>query len=90
MRAQISALPTERLVARGLEGTIRIAFEEPPPSGAEIVARSHPLPATLAEVLLEGALDPSSGPVASLGRAAVPSGSALARIGAAIGAGMLA
>ena len=72
MRAHISALPsavTERLAARGLEGTIRVAFEEPPPSGAEMVGRSHPLPATLAEMLLEGALDPSSGPVPSLGRA---------------------
>lgn len=34
-----------------------------------MVARSHPLPATLAEILLEGALDPSSSPVPSLGRA---------------------
>ena len=31
--------------------------------------RSHPLPATLAEMLLEGALDPGSSPVPSLGRA---------------------
>jgi superfamily II DNA or RNA helicase len=71
MRAHISALPAavaERLAARGLEGTVKIAFEEPPPSGAEMVARSHPLPATLAEMLFEGALDPSSGSVASLGR----------------------
>jgi hypothetical protein len=71
MRAHISALPAavaERLAARGLEGTVKIAFEEPPPSGAQMVARSHPLPATLAEMLLERALDPSSGSVASLGR----------------------
>jgi hypothetical protein len=59
----------ERLAARGIEGSLRIAFEEPPPSGTEIVARSHPLTATLAEILLEGALDPSSSPVPSLGRA---------------------
>jgi superfamily II DNA or RNA helicase len=72
IRAHISALPsavTERLAARGLEGTVRIAFEEPPPSGAEMVGRCHPLPATLAEMLVEGALDPSSSPVPSLGRA---------------------
>jgi superfamily II DNA or RNA helicase len=72
MRAHLAALPAglvERLATRGLEGTIKIAFEEPPPSGAEMVARSHPLPATLAETLLEGALDPGSSPVASLGRA---------------------
>ena len=70
--AHLDALPptvAERLAARGLEGTVRIAFDEPPPSGAEIIARSHPLPATLAEMLLEGALDPGSSPVPSLGRA---------------------
>jgi superfamily II DNA or RNA helicase len=71
MRAHLAALPpavSERLAARDLEGTIRIAFEEPPPPGAEIVTRSHPLAATLAEVLLEGALDPGSSPTPSLGR----------------------
>jgi hypothetical protein len=71
MCAHISALPsavTERLAAR-LEGTIRVAFEEPPPSNVEMVGRCHPLPATLAEMLLEGSLDPSSSPVPSLGRA---------------------
>jgi superfamily II DNA or RNA helicase len=71
-RAHLSALPAavaERLAARGLEGTVRLAFEEPPPAGAEMVGRSHPLPATLAESLLEGALDPGSSPVSPLGRA---------------------
>jgi superfamily II DNA or RNA helicase len=56
VRAHLNALPAaviERLAARGLEGTVRLAFDEPPPSGAEIVTRSHPLPATLAEMLLE-------------------------------------
>jgi len=72
MQAHLCALPAavlERLAARGLEGTIRIAFEEPPPSGAEIVTRSHPLASTLAEALLEGALDPGSSSTPSLGRA---------------------
>jgi hypothetical protein len=71
MRAHLDALPdavAERLEARGLEGSLRLAFEEPPPAGAEMVGRSHPLPATLAETLLEGALDPGSSPVPSLGR----------------------
>ena len=71
MRAHLNALPdavAERLEARGLEGSLRLAFEEPPPAGAEMVSRSHPLPATLAETLLEGALDPGSSPVPSLGR----------------------
>jgi superfamily II DNA or RNA helicase len=72
MRAHLAALPAgiaERLEARGLEGTIRLAFEEPPASGAEMVTRCHPLPATLAETLLEGVLDPGSSPVPALGRA---------------------
>jgi hypothetical protein len=71
-RAHLAALPaavSERLASRGLEGTVRLAFEEPAPTGAEVVGRSHPLPATLAESLLEGALDPASSPVPSLGRA---------------------
>jgi superfamily II DNA or RNA helicase len=71
-RAHLAALPAavgERLASRGLEGTVRLAFEEPPPAGAEMVGRSHPLPATLAESLLESALDPASSPVPSLGRA---------------------
>jgi hypothetical protein len=33
------------------------------------VTRNHPLPATLAEALFEGSLDPSSAPISSLGRA---------------------
>jgi hypothetical protein len=72
VRAHLAALPPavkERLAARGLEGTVRIAFDEPPPAGAEIVARSHPLPATLADMLLEGAVEPGSSPLPSLGRA---------------------
>jgi superfamily II DNA or RNA helicase len=72
VRAHLSALPEglrERLAGRRLEGTVRLAFEEPPPEGAELVTRSHALPSSLAEALLEGALDPSSSPVPALGRA---------------------
>ena len=72
MRAHLAALPaavSERLAGRGLEGMVRLGFEEPPPTRTEMVGRSHPLPATLAESLLEGALDPGSSPVPSLGRA---------------------
>jgi superfamily II DNA or RNA helicase len=74
MRAHLAALPpavAERLAARGLEGSLRIAFDEPAPAGARMIARSHPLPATLAEMLLEDALDPGSGAAPSLGRAGV-------------------
>jgi superfamily II DNA or RNA helicase len=70
-RAHLAALPSaisERLVARGLFGSIRLAFVEPAPAGAEMISRNHPLPATLAEALLEGALDPGSSPVQPLGR----------------------
>jgi hypothetical protein len=70
-RVHLDALPAslkERLAARGLEGTIRLAFEEPAPPNAEVVVRSHPLPATLAEALLEAALDPGSSPVPPVGR----------------------
>ena len=72
VRAHVSALPTavvERLASRGLEGTVRLVFEEPAPANTEVVTRSHPLPGTLAAALLEGALDPGSSPVPPLGRA---------------------
>src|SRR5208337_3892893 len=45
-KAHLAHLPNalvERLSARGLDGTIRIAFDEPPPAGGEVAARSHPL-----------------------------------------------
>jgi superfamily II DNA or RNA helicase len=72
LRAHLAALPSavsERLAARGLTGSIRLTFDEPAPAGAEMIGRSHALPATLAEALLEGALDPGSSPVPPLGRA---------------------
>jgi hypothetical protein len=71
LRAHLAALPIavrERLAARGLEGSIRLVFEEPAPAGTEVVIRSHPLPATLAEALLEGALNPGSSLLAPVGR----------------------
>jgi helicase-like protein len=70
-RAHLAALPSavsERLAARGLAGSVRLAFAEPAPAGAEMIGRNHPLPATLAEALLEGALDPGSSPMPPLGR----------------------
>jgi hypothetical protein len=70
-RAHLAALPSavaERLTARGLTGSVRLAFAEPAAVGAEMIGRNHPLPATLAEALLEGALDPGASPVPPLGR----------------------
>jgi superfamily II DNA or RNA helicase len=72
--AHVDALPAavkERLQARGLEGSLRIVFNEPAPTGAEVVGRCHPLPATLANALLEAVLDPGSSPAPPLGRAGV-------------------
>lgn len=68
-RAHLAHLPkavSERIAARGLEDTIRITFDEPATQRFELVTRCHPLPSTLAEALLEGALDRSS--EESLGR----------------------
>jgi superfamily II DNA or RNA helicase len=62
-KAHLAHLPravAERLAARGLEGSLRIAFAEPAPARAELVTRSHPLPSVLAETLFEGALNPSA------------------------------
>lgn len=70
-RAHLGALPSvvaERLAARGLEGSVRLAFEEPAPAGANMIVRNHPLPATLAEALLESALSPGAGTLQPLGR----------------------
>jgi superfamily II DNA or RNA helicase len=62
----------DRLEARGLHGTRRIAFEDNPLPGVMHVGRVHPLVATLAETLTEGALDPQGSAIASpLGRAGV-------------------
>jgi superfamily II DNA or RNA helicase len=72
LRAPLGALPAairSRLEGRRLEGTLNLAFEEPPPRGSAMVSRAHPLVAILAEALLEGALDPQSAPIAPLGRA---------------------
>jgi superfamily II DNA or RNA helicase len=71
LRAHLDALPAavrERLTAKGLEGSISLSFEPPAPQGAQLITRSHPLPATLAEALLESALDPASAPVPPMGR----------------------
>lgn len=70
-RAHLAALPntiSERLASRGLEGSVRVVFEEPAPTGTEVVVRSHPLPSILAESLMEGALNSASSNMPQLGR----------------------
>ena len=72
--AHLGALPLslrERLTGRGLEGTKRIVFEEPGPANTEVVIRSHPITALLADYLLEGALHQGDSTVPSLGRIGV-------------------
>lgn len=62
-RAHLADLPkvlAERLEGRGLAGTIRTTFDEPAPPKTELLTRSHKLTSTLAEALLEGALDSAS------------------------------
>jgi hypothetical protein len=69
--AHVNRLPAAlrgRLSARGLEGSVRLVFDDPAPHGAIVATRNHPLTATLAETLVEGALDPDSSPEAVLGR----------------------
>lgn len=72
--AHMASLPptvVERLAARGLQGTRRITFQEPGPPNTEVVVRSHPLPSTLADFLLESALQPSEITGRALGRCGV-------------------
>lgn len=74
IQAHLHALPLalrERLAPRGFEGTQRIVFEEPGPAGAEVVVRSHPIIAILADYLLEAALHQGDSPLPSLGRIGV-------------------
>lgn len=70
-QAHLSALPgsiSERLEGRGLAGTQSISFDEHAAAGAQSVTRAHPLVSTLAEALLESALDPDGVDLAPLGR----------------------
>lgn len=72
--AHLISLPDamrERLALRGLTGTRRISFVDDPSPGVTHVGRVHPLVATLAETLAEGALDPLGVEGNALGRAGV-------------------
>lgn len=71
MRAHVHALPEslrERLSERALDGTLRLVEQEPVPANAALIGRAHPLTATLAEALVESALEPGSLDAASVGR----------------------
>lgn len=58
----------ERLAQRHLSGSVRLATEEPAPAGSSLLTRTHPLPALLAEALVEASLDRESLPGLGLGR----------------------
>ncbi|MDK4716093.1 superfamily II DNA or RNA helicase [Rhizobium leguminosarum] len=61
----------ERLEARGFRGTRRVGFEDDPAPGVTHLGRVHPLVASLAESLAEGALDPEGAAFRPLGRCGV-------------------
>lgn len=58
----------ERVEARGVRGTRRVSFEDDPAPGVTYLGRVHPLVASLAESLAEGALDPEGAAFRPLGR----------------------
>lgn len=69
--AHLDAMPDaikERLEARGLRGTRKVGFEDDPAPGVTHLGRVHPLVASLAESLAEGALDPEGAAFRPLGR----------------------
>ena len=71
IKAHLKELPAalgERLQGRGFEGTVRVSFAEPVPPRTDVLNRSHPIVATIADYLLESALDHRTGEL-PLGRA---------------------
>ena len=58
----------EKLEQRGLEGSLKLATQEPVPSGASLLTRTHPLTSSLAESLLEASLDTETLPDLGIGR----------------------
>lgn len=58
----------ERLKGHDLTGSVRLATDEPAPSGTALLTRTHPLTATLAEALVEASLDPEALSALGIGR----------------------
>jgi len=58
----------EGLEERGLSGSISLATKDPVPAGASLLTRTHALTSTLADALVEGALDSAALPGLGLGR----------------------
>jgi len=57
-----------KLEQRGLKGSLKLATQEPVPSGASLLTRTHPLTSSLAESLLEASLDTEALPDLGIGR----------------------
>jgi superfamily II DNA or RNA helicase len=58
----------EKLEQRGLKGSLKLATQEPAPSGTSLLTRTHPLTSSLAESLLEASLDSEALPDLGIGR----------------------
>lgn len=58
----------EKLEQRGLKGSLKLATQEPVPTGASLLTRTHPLTSSLAESLLEASLDTEALPDLGIGR----------------------
>ncbi|MET0438375.1 MAG: DEAD/DEAH box helicase [Devosia sp.] len=58
----------EKLEQRGLKGSVKLATQEPAPSGTSLLTRTHPLTSSLAESLLEASLDTETLPDLGIGR----------------------
>lgn len=58
----------EKLEQRDLKGSLKLAMQEPAPSGTSVLTRTHPLTSSLAECLLEASLDSEALPDLGIGR----------------------
>ena len=71
IKAHVEGLPPslrERLDERGIGKSITLADREPVPAGTSLIGRAHPLTTTLAEALVESALEPGSVDSGTIGR----------------------
>ena len=71
LRAHVDILPRslrERLSERGIDGSLTLVEQEPVPSGTSLIGRAHPLTTTLAEALVESAVEPDAVDAATVGR----------------------
>ncbi|MDX0952218.1 helicase [Sinorhizobium medicae] len=70
----------EKLEQRGLKGSLKLAMQEPAPSGTSVLTRTHPLTSSLAECLLEASLDSEAWPDLGIGRVGAWPSAAVSRM----------